>query len=100
MLKCTMGRVSAILFACVAACASDTGDDTSSVSKISKVVDDVCARFDTCNVLDGSVEDCIQRSDKSLGQLTPNQLADFETQTKQCLDFKSCDAFESCVQKL
>jgi hypothetical protein len=108
MLKCIVRHVSAVLFVWVAGCASDTGNDGSGdpggdghiLSKVSKIVDDVCRRFDTCNVLEGSIEDCVQRSDKNLGELTPNQLADLETQTKQCLDFKSCDAFEGCIQKL
>lgn len=77
-------------------CGGGLGNDAS-ISKISKLVDDFCERLDTCNLLDQSVEDCIQQSDKALEELTPNELADFETGMQRCLDFQSCNGFESCA---
>lgn len=66
----------------------------------SSLAEEYCTRLDSCNILRGSVEECVQDSQKALDSLSPHQRDEVEYEFKQCLDRPSCDGFRACVSAL
>lgn len=102
------------LFALIAACASDpprpgpgSGSDagvgsnsdpgTGTTPKPADVPEALCKRFDTCNVLEDSVDNCIQKLNREISIFTPNERADIERALQGCFVLQSCDIFMACV---
>ena len=74
-----------------------SGSGSGSGSGMPTVSEAFCNRLDSCNILVGSVNDCVQKYDRDLGALTPNERADVEMVLKTCLALRSCDTFVACL---
>jgi hypothetical protein len=99
--------IALIVFALAAACAGDPDsgehdspppdDGSGSGSDEEGVTTELCNRADSCNSLDGSVEECIQVFDALLNPLPTNLRAESELAFKECLAHPSCDGFQECL---
>ena len=85
------------LFAVTAACTEPAPRPNPSMPTVSE---QVCDRYDTCNLLTGSVDDCVQKLDRELGIFTPNERADVEMAFKGCLALRSCDIYDACARPI
>jgi hypothetical protein len=66
----------------------------------SSKTEEFCRRADTCNILNGSVEECVEELDTALGDLPSSQRDELMYEVQQCLDRPSCNGFSSCVGEL
>lgn len=62
--------------------------------------EEFCERADSCNILDGSVEECVDTLDSALDDLSDHQREEVMYDVQQCLDRPSCSGFRSCVEDL
>lgn len=62
--------------------------------------EEFCTRADSCNLLEGSVEECIEDLDSVLDQLPPSQRDELLYDVQSCLDRPSCDGFGGCINSL
>ncbi len=62
--------------------------------------EEFCDRAQTCNTLNGSVQECVDDLSTQLDQLPPSQRDELLYSVKQCLDRPSCDGFKSCINDL
>jgi hypothetical protein len=62
--------------------------------------EEFCSRADSCNVLSGSVEECIEDLDVLLDDLPSSDREEVLYEVQKCLDRPSCSGFASCVQDL
>ena len=62
--------------------------------------EEFCTRADSCNVLEGSVEECIEDLDAALDRLSPSSRDELLYDVQQCLDRPSCDGFRTCISSL
>jgi hypothetical protein len=95
--------IALIIFMLCAACtdtAKPSRPGTDSDPKPPAVSAATCERLDTCNILLGSVEECIQEADTALSMLPQNQRAEVELAVRQCLSHPSCDGLGACLADL
>jgi hypothetical protein len=64
------------------------------------LTEEYCGRLDSCNLLRGSVEECIEDLDSLLDNAAPTVRSEVEFAVQQCLERPSCDGFGSCVSDL
>ena len=58
-----------------------------------------CNKLKECNLLAGmSLSECIERNTKDLENLTSTEREDVIKKVNQCLEFKSCGNFVSCIR--
>ena len=58
-----------------------------------------CEKLDTCNALEGmSTQECTEKVEKQLDDMTSTDRADTEKVYGDCLEFKGCEAFLECVE--
>lgn len=95
MFKSVSKVMAGVIVALLMGCGAD--GDEEEILGASSLVNDMCTRLDSCNILDGSVDDCVQESNKDIEDLTPNEVSDLNTEMRECLAFKTCDAFERCA---
>lgn len=62
--------------------------------------EEFCQRADSCNLLRGSVEECVEELDEVLDDLPPSQQEEVLYEVQRCLDRPSCGGFEDCVEDL
>lgn len=62
--------------------------------------EEFCERADSCNILGGSVEECVEELDNALDDLTSSQREEVMFEVQKCLDRPSCDGFASCTRNL
>jgi hypothetical protein len=62
--------------------------------------EEFCERADSCNILKGSVEECVDELDTVLDDLSDAQRDELMYDVQQCLDRPSCGGFSSCVEDL
>lgn len=61
-------------------------------------VEALCERADECNILDGSVGECVENRDRCVDGLTESQRRDWERMIDDCLDLQSCPLAFECYQ--
>ena len=66
----------------------------------SSKTEEFCRRADSCNILNGSVDECIEELDVLLEDLPPSQRDELMYDVQLCLDRPSCGGFSSCVDDL
>ncbi|HSN25370.1 MAG TPA: hypothetical protein VLT45_03770 [Kofleriaceae bacterium] len=66
----------------------------------SSETEEFCDRAQTCNLLKGSVQECVNDLSSQLDQLPPSQRDELLYSVKQCLDRPSCSGFSSCINDL
>ena len=62
--------------------------------------EEFCNRADSCNVLSGSVEECVEELDVLLDDLPASDREEVLYAVQKCLDRPSCSGFASCVKDL
>ena len=62
--------------------------------------EELCERADSCNILNGSVEECVDELDTVLDDLSDARRDELMFDVQQCLDRPSCGGFASCVEDL
>jgi hypothetical protein len=62
----------------------------------STTAEDLCVRADDCNLLETSVQECIEYMDRCTDDLTPSQRSDWERQIEDCLGYDSCQLMANC----
>lgn len=62
--------------------------------------EEFCNRADSCNILDNSVEECVEDLDALLDDLPASDREEVLFAVQQCLDRPSCSGFRSCVEDL
>lgn len=80
-----MDKIFAIIIISIAGCSS------------ASLSEEFCERLDSCNAIRGSVEECIDNTDKVLDDLPAHSRDEVEYAFKQCLERPSCNGFTSCV---
>ncbi|MEJ7596585.1 MAG: hypothetical protein WKG01_01640 [Kofleriaceae bacterium] len=66
----------------------------------SSKTEEFCGRADSCNLLDGSVEECVEDLDVLLDDLAPSKRDELLFDVQECLDRPSCGGFSSCIASL
>ena len=62
--------------------------------------DEFCSRADSCNILQNSVEECVEDLDALLDDLPASDREEVLYEVQECLDRPSCSGFRSCVEDL
>ncbi len=62
--------------------------------------EEFCNRADSCNLLQGSVEECVDDLDTLLDDLSKSQREELLYQVQMCLDRPSCNGFATCTRDL
>ena len=62
--------------------------------------EEFCERADSCNILNNSVEECVEELDTALDQLSPSRREEVLYEVQRCLERPSCGGFRSCVEDL
>lgn len=104
----TSKAIALVIFVLTAACVSDpgsgtdkgSGSDSGSGSAAPALTEKYCKRLDSCNLLMGSVEECIQDDEAILNAMPKNQREEVELEIKQCLEHPSCDGFNACLDTI
>jgi hypothetical protein len=62
--------------------------------------EDICERADSCNALNGSVQECVETIENALDQLTSTQAEQAEFEMNKCLENPACGSFISCFNNI
>jgi hypothetical protein len=63
-------------------------------------IEEFCKRAQDCNILETSVDECIDNLERQRDDLSSAQQGEIDLSVKQCLDHPSCDGFATCVSNL
>jgi hypothetical protein len=77
---------------------SDAGSGSGNNDR--SLITEFCNRADSCNILNGSVEECIELFDAALNPLPKSQRAEVELAIKECLAHPSCSGLQECIIQL
>jgi hypothetical protein len=62
--------------------------------------EEFCDRADSCNLLKGSVEECVEDLDSALEDLPRSKREELLYDVQECLDRPSCNGFATCIGDL
>jgi hypothetical protein len=63
-------------------------------------IEGFCKRAQDCNILQTSVDECIDNLDHDRDQLSSADQGELDLSVQECLDHPSCDGFATCVTNL
>jgi hypothetical protein len=66
----------------------------------SSKTEEFCKRADSCNILNGSVDECVEELDVWLADMPPSKRDEVMYDVQLCLDRPSCGGFADCVEDL
>ncbi|HLL22302.1 MAG TPA: hypothetical protein VK427_09235 [Kofleriaceae bacterium] len=67
---------------------------------VASKTEEYCERAESCNLLRGSVEECIDYIDSELDRLSDTAREELLYSVQQCLDRPSCGGFSGCIEDL